>query len=73
MRLCVQSWYLPTELSRECEGMKKQATPTPVETTPTDSLLEELQIVRSERDMAVQQGKSLKQEKQVITYILLYY
>ena len=61
VRLCVQSWYLPTELSRECE------------TTPTDSLLEELQIVRSERDMAVQQGKSLKQEKQVITYIVPYY
>ncbi len=67
--------HLLTELSRECEETRKKATPTPIQTTPTDGLLEELQIVRSERDVAVQEGKSLKQEKQVIirNYIKIHY
>ncbi len=46
-----------------------KTTHPPGETTPTnDSMLEELQIVRSERDQAVREGKSLKQDNQASTH-----
>ncbi len=69
--------YSSTELTKgikatptpaEATPTPAEATPTPVEATPSDNgMLEELQIVRSERDHAVHEGKSLKQEKQANT------
>ena len=61
-----------TELSKECVGLKNKAAPT---ITDGDGLLEELQVVRSERDKAVGEGKTLRQnaiglerDKQVCNY-----
>ena len=63
---------LLSDLTKECEELKKVNSSIPVTTGGEGMLAEELQVVRSERDAAVNEGRSLhssvaglEREKQV--------